>query len=64
MDEFLEGRSLELRNIIQLAQLKREGDSNEIFWFIKGIMNKQGTQLSLEEMQELYRKQKEEKENN
>ncbi len=62
IDEFLEGRSLEVKSLIQMMQMRREGNSNEIFWFIKDAMGKYGTSLSLEQLQELYRKEKEKKE--
>lgn len=61
LDEFLEGRYLEVKVLIQALQMRREGDSNEIFWFIKGLYGEHGTNLSLEQLQEMYRKEREEK---
>lgn len=59
MDEVLEGRSLEMKALIQMMQMRREDNSNEIFWFIKDAMGKYGTSLRLEQIQELYRKEQE-----
>lgn len=56
-DEFLEGRSLDIKALYRALQMKQEGDSNEIFWFIKGIYDKEGTTLSLEQLREMYQKE-------
>lgn len=58
-DELLEGRSLELKALIQTLQMTSEGNSNEIFWFIKDAMGKYGTALDLDQLRELYQKEQE-----
>ncbi len=50
IDEHLEGKSLEIKSLISMALMHQKGDSNEIFWIMKKIFEKYGTELTNEEM--------------
>ena len=38
-------------------EMRQAGDSNEIFWFIRGLYEKHGTKLTLDELNELFAKE-------
>ena len=52
-DELLEGKSLELKILIQQFELGNRGNSNEISWYLNEIYEKYGSDLDSDKVREL-----------
>lgn len=55
-DEILEGRSLDIKELLQMLQMNR---GENIFWIVKEAIEKYGTDFSQEELEGLYRREQE-----